>query len=284
MSAKIISGKDLSAKLIKEILVPRVEKLKKQGITPKLIVLLVGTHTASASYVRQKELSAKKAGIISETWRYEKNVTETKLLKEIEKINKDKTIHGVIVQLPLPAHISIQKVLRTIHPSKDVDGFTPENIGKLFLGEPTIECCTPKGIIRMLEESGETLEGKKVTVIGRSNIVGKPVAALALNKSATVKICHSRTKNLNKEISDSEILIVAVGRPGFIHGDQIPKGCVVIDVGIHRKKEGGLCGDVHFESAKKKASKISPVPGGVGPMTVYSLIENTIEAAENTST
>lgn len=278
--AELISGSALSSKLIESSLKPRVEALKAKGTTPKLVVILVGDHAASASYVRQKEKSADKAGIIAETWRYEDTVSEDEILAEIEKINKDETIHGVIVQLPLPDHISIQKVLRAIHPSKDVDGFTPENVGKLFLGEPTLESCTPKGVIRMLEESGETLSGKKVVVIGRSNIVGKPVAALALNRSATVVVCHSRTQNLNKELENADIIIVAVGIPQFLKGERIPEGATVIDVGIHRTEEGKLCGDVEFESAEKVAGKISPVPGGVGPMTVYSLIENTVEAAE----
>ena len=280
MTAQIISGKDISAKLIEQNLVPRVEKLKSQGITPRLIVILVGEHPASASYVRQKELSAEKAGIVAETWRYEDSVSEANILAEIEKINKDESIHGVIVQLPLPKHISIKKILSAIDPQKDVDGFTPQNVGALFLGEKTLECCTPKGIIRMIEESGETLEGKHVVVVGRSNIVGKPVAILALNKNATVTICHSRTQNLNDKLLQADILIVAVGIPEFISGDQIKKGALVIDVGIHRKEGGGLCGDVEFESAQLVAGKMSPVPGGVGPMTVYSLIENTVEAAE----
>ena len=280
MTAQIISGKDISAKLIEQNLVPRVEKLKSQGITPRLIVILVGEHPASASYVRQKELSAEKAGIVAETWRYEDSVSEANILAEIEKINKDESIHGVIVQLPLPKHISIKKILSAIDPQKDVDGFTPQNVGALFLGEKTLECCIPKGIIRMIEESGETLEGKHVVVVGRSNIVGKPVAILALNKNATVTICHSRTQNLNDKLLQADILIVAVGIPEFISGDQIKKGALVIDVGIHRKEGGGLCGDVEFESAQLVAGKMSPVPGGVGPMTVYSLIENTVEAAE----
>ncbi len=279
-NTQIISGKDIATHLLETKLVPRVNTLKEKGITPKLVVILVGDHPASASYVRQKEKFADKCGIIAETWRYEAEVTEKKILEEIERINKDKEIHGVIVQLPLPDHISIQKVLNTIHPSKDVDGFTPNNIGELFLGEPTLQCCTPKGIITMIKESGHELSGKNVTVIGRSNIVGKPVAMLALNESATVTICHSRTKNLNEHLEKSDIIIVAVGIPEFLKGDQIPAGAVVIDVGIHRKDDGKLCGDVEFESAVEVAGAISPVPGGVGPMTVYSLIENTIESAE----
>ena len=248
--------------------------------------MLIGNHAASASYVRQKEKFAEKAGIIAETWRYDADISEEKILAEIEKINETPDIHGVIVQLPLPDHISVEKVLNKIHPSKDVDGFTPENVGKLMLGEKTFESCTPKGIIRMLEAAGENLTGKNVVVIGRSNIVGKPVAMLALQKNATVTICHSKTKDLNAEIAKADILIVAVGRPEFINGSQIPEKCVVIDVGIHRvdapetEKGWKLCGDVEFASASEKASKISPVPGGVGPMTVFSLIENTIESAE----
>ncbi len=280
MSADIISGKAIAENLLDTELVPRVEALKAKGITPRLIVILVGEHPASASYVRQKEKFADRAGIVAETWRYEDTVTEAKILEEIETINQDDSIHGVIVQLPVPDHISVEKILRAIHPSKDVDGFTPQNVGQLFLGEESLECCTPKGIIRMIESAKVDLNGKHVVVVGRSNIVGKPVAILALNKNATVTICHSRTKDLDAQIAQADVLIVAVGRPEMINGDQIPEGCTVIDVGIHRKEGGGLCGDVHFESAVKKAKAISPVPGGVGPMTVFCLIENTIEAAE----
>jgi len=283
MTAQIISGKDIAERLLDAELKPRVEILNKKDVQPRLVVILVGDNPASKSYIRQKEKFADRAGIVAETRAFEDTVTEQKILEEIERINNDDSIHGVIVQLPVPDHISVEKILRAISPAKDVDGFTPENIGKLFLGEPALECCTPKGVIRMIEEAGEELSGAHVVVIGRSNIVGKPVATLALNKSATVTICHSRTKDLDAQIAQADILIVAVGRPEMITGDQIPQGCVVIDVGIHRKDEGGLCGDVEFESASKKAKAISPVPGGVGPMTVFSLIENTIEAAEITT-
>lgn len=277
---QIISGKEIAENLLDTELVPRVKALKAQGITPRLIVILVGNHPASASYVRQKEKFADRAGIIAETWAYPDTISEKEVLTEITKINQDPTIHGVIVQLPIPKTILVEKILRTIAPHKDVDGFTAQNVGQLFLGEPTLQCCTPKGIIRMIEAAGTSFNGAHVVVIGRSNIVGKPVAILALNKNATVTICHSKTKNLNHHIAQADILIVAVGRPEMIHGDQIPAGCTVIDVGIHAKPEGGLCGDVHFASAVKKAKAISPVPGGVGPMTVFCLIENTIEAAE----
>ncbi len=280
MTAQIISGKEIAERLLDHELKPKVELLNKKNVHPKLIVILIGEHPASASYVRQKEKFAERAGIVAETWRYEDSVSEAKILEEIERINHDDEIHGVIVQLPVPDHISVEKILRAIDPAKDVDGFTPENVGKLFLGEPCLQCCTPKGVIRMIEESGEELSGKHVVVIGRSNIVGKPVSILALNKNATVTICHSRTKDLEAQIAKADILIVAVGRPEMITGSQIPEGCTVIDVGIHRKEDGKLCGDVEFESASQKAKAISPVPGGVGPMTVFCLIENTIEAAE----
>ena len=207
------------------------------------------------------------------------NVTKVSKLNDFDKINNDSLIHGVIVQLPLPDHISVAKVLNRIHPSKDVDGFTPNNVGKLFLGEDTLVSCTPKGIMQMLRISGTDLSGKNVTVIGRSNIVGKPVSILCQSENATVTMCHSRTKDLNHKLSDADVIIVAVGVPKFISGDQIPEGAVVIDVGIHNI-DGKLCGDVDFESAKEKASAITPVPGGVGPMTVCALIENTIIAAE----
>lgn len=280
MQEKIISGKAIAQTLIENELVPRVQKLKSKSIIPKLVVVLVGDHAASASYVRQKEKFSTKAGIDSEVRRFDADITEAEVLAEIQNINADETIHGVIVQLPLPNHISVKKILETIDPAKDVDGFTPVSVGNLFLGEPCLQCCTPKGIIRMIEASGENLSGKNVAVIGRSNIVGKPVAMLALQKNATVTICHSRTKNLSEKIADSDIVIVAVGKPKLIKAVDLPKGCVVIDVGIHRV-DGKLCGDVDFDDVIDHVSRISPVPGGVGPMTVVSLIENTIEAAEN---
>lgn len=279
-SPNIISGRDIAQKLLEEELVPRVKSLNTKNVQPRLVVILVGDHAASASYVRQKEKFADKAGILAETWRYEADVAEEKILQEIERVNNDDSIHGVIVQLPLPDHISIEKVLNAIDPAKDVDGFTPTNVGRLFLGEPCLACCTPKGIIRMIEASGEDLMGKNVVVIGRSNIVGKPVSILALNKRATVTTCHSRTKDLDAMLSDADIIIVAVGIPKFLKAESVPSGAVVIDVGIHRTKEGKLCGDVDFDAVSQKAKAISPVPGGVGPMTVFSLIENTIEAAE----
>ena len=279
MSAKVISGREVAETILTTDLKNKVLELNKKNIKPKLIVMLVGDMKASASYVAQKEKFAVKAGIESNIIRFEATVTEKEILSQIDNINNDKSIHGVIVQLPLPDHISVTKVLNRIDPSKDVDGFTPTNVGKLFLGEETLDSCTPKGIMQMLASTGTDLSGKNVTVVGRSNIVGKPVAILCLQQNATVTICHSRTKDLNSKLADAEIIIVAVGIPKFINGDQIPKGAIVIDVGIHNI-DGKLCGDVDFESTSQKASAITPVPGGVGPMTVCALIENTIIAAE----
>ena len=279
MVAKVISGREVAENILTTDLKNKVIELNKKNIKPKLIVVLVGDMKASASYVAQKEKFAVKAGIESDVMRFESSVTESEILDQIDIINKDKNIHGVIVQLPLPDHISVAKVLNRIYPSKDVDGFTPTNVGKLFLGEDTLVSCTPKGIMQMLASTGTDLSGKNVTVVGRSNIVGKPVAILCLQQNATVTMCHSRTKDLNAKLSDADVVIVAVGIPKFINGDQIPKDSIVIDVGIHNI-DGKLCGDVDFDSASLKASAITPVPGGVGPMTVCALIENTILAAE----
>lgn len=279
MVAKVISGREVAENILTTDLKNKVIELNKKNIKPKLIVILVGDMKASASYVAQKEKFAVKAGIESDVMRFESSVTESDILDQIDIINNDKSIHGVIVQLPLPDHISVAKVLNRIDPSKDVDGFTPTNVGKLFLGEDTLVSCTPKGIMQMLASTGTDLNGKNVTVVGRSNIVGKPVAILCLQQNATVTMCHSRTKDLNAKLSDADVVIVAVGIPKFINGDQIPKDSIVIDVGIHNI-DGKLCGDVDFDSASLKASAITPVPGGVGPMTVCALIENTILAAE----
>jgi len=279
MVAKVISGREVAENILTTDLKNKVIELNKKNIKPKLIVVLVGDMKASASYVAQKEKFAVKAGIESDVIRFESSVTESEILDQIDIINKDKNIHGVIVQLPLPDHISVAKVLNRIDPSKDVDGFTPTNVGKLFLGEDTLVSCTPKGIMQMLASTGTDLSGKNVTVVGRSNIVGKPVAILCLQQNATVTMCHSRTKDLDAKLSDADVVIVAVGIPKFINGDQIPKDSIVIDVGIHNI-DGKLCGDVDFDSASLKASAITPVPGGVGPMTVCALIENTILAAE----
>lgn len=280
MTAQIISGKTIAEQIIQNELLPRVRKLNKKSIQVKLVVFWVGENPASKSYIRQKEIFAQKAGILSEVKNFQKKITEKNLLSEIQKINQDPKVHGIIVQLPLPSHISPEKIILAIDPKKDVDGFSPVNLGKLLLGQPCLQSCTPKGIIKMLEHANVQIQGKKAVVIGRSNIVGKPIALLLLEKNATVTICHSKTKNLTEELKKADLVIVAMGKPEFIRGKDLKKGCTVIDVGIHKKQNGKLCGDVHFESASKVASNISPVPFGVGPMTVVSLIENTIQAAE----
>jgi methylenetetrahydrofolate dehydrogenase (NADP+)/methenyltetrahydrofolate cyclohydrolase len=283
MPATLLSGRELADQIITQKLIPNVQDLQNKNIKPKLVVLLVGKNPASESYIRQKEKLAAKSHIISEVRRFDASLSEEQLLSEIIKINTDDSIHGVIVQLPLPPHISVTRVLQTIDPQKDVDGFTPFNVGKLLLGEPTLESCTPKGILTLLESTGEPLAGKKAVVVGRSNIVGKPVSALLIQKGATVTVCHSQTQNLQAEIAHADILIVAIGQAEFIQGEWIPFGCIVIDVGMNTKEDGTLCGDVHFESAQEKASFLTPVPGGVGPMTVVSLLENTLQAAKNQS-
>jgi len=277
----ILSGRDIAQTIIDNNLKPRVQNLNKKSIQPKLVVILIGEHPASASYVKQKEKFSAQAGIISDVRRFDTSITENAILKELENINTDDSIHGVIVQLPIPDHISVEKVLRKIDPRKDVDGFTPTNVGKLFLGEKCLQSCTPKGIIMMLDSAGMKIEGKNAVVVGRSNIVGKPISGLLLNRNATVTTCHRHTSNLDDHLKTADILVVAVGKPKFITGDKLKKGCVVIDVGINRQEDGTLCGDVDFESAKDVVSLITPVPGGVGPMTVVSLIENTIISAED---
>jgi methylenetetrahydrofolate dehydrogenase (NADP+) / methenyltetrahydrofolate cyclohydrolase len=280
MAHKLLSGRDIAQQILEKDLKPRVELLNKKCVQPKLVVILIGNHQASESYVKQKEKFAAQCGILSEIRRFEPSITEEELLKELRDINEDDSIHGVIVQLPIPDHISVEKVLHIIDPVKDVDGWTPTNVGKLFLGEECLQSCTPKGIIMMLDAAGVKIEGKNAVVIGRSNIVGKPISGLLLNRGATVTTCHRHTTNLDEHIKNADILVVAVGKAEFIKGEQLKPGCVVIDVGINRKEDGKMCGDVHFESASEVASQITPVPGGVGPMTVVSLIENTITSAE----
>jgi len=280
--AEIISGRDIASNIIETDLIPRVEALKTKGIIPKLVVILVGEHPASASYVKQKEKSAERAGIDSEIRRFSDSISEEAILNELDAIEADAKVHGVIVQTPLPDHISIEKVLEKISPKKDVDGWTAENMGLLARGEKTLQSCTPKGIIRLIDESGTKIKGSNAVVVGRSNIVGKPVSLLLLNRGATVTTCHRGTKDIDSFLKQADIVIVAVGKIGLVTGEQLKPGCTVIDVGINRNDEGKLVGDVDFPSAEKVAGKITPVPGGVGPMTVVSLIANTIEAAEAT--
>lgn len=279
MTARIIDGKSI-AKELRASLAPRVAALKEQGITPGLTVIVVGDDPASAIYVRNKERACVKLGMNSQVLRFPAETTQEEILNTVRLLNQDDSVHGILVQLPLPRHIDEQAVLRAIDPDKDVDGFHAMNAGRLMNGEPGFVACTPKGVMRLLEVSGVELDGKNAVVVGRSNIVGKPMALLLLQKNCTVTIAHSHTKDLTAVTRSADILVVAVGRAGFITGDMIKPGAAVTDVGINRV-DGKVVGDVDFESAKEVASCITPVPGGVGAMTIAMLMENTVEAAEN---
>ena len=279
MTARIIDGKSI-AKELRESLAPRVAALKEQGITPGLTVIVVGDDPASAIYVRNKERACVKLGMNSQVLRFPAETTQEEILNTVRLLNQDDSVHGILVQLPLPRHIDEQAVLRAIDPDKDVDGFHAMNAGRLMNGESGFVACTPKGVMRLLEVSGVELDGKNAVVVGRSNIVGKPMALLLLQKNCTVTIAHSHTKDLTAVTRSADILVVAVGRAGFITGDMIKLGAAVMDVGINRV-DGKVVGDVDFESAKEVASWITPVPGGVGAMTIAMLMENTVEAAEN---
>lgn len=278
MSAKLINGLEIAKKL-REEMKQKVSELKKEGITPHLTVILVGDDPASKSYVSGKEKAAKEIGISSEVIHMEADATEAELLAKISELNQDPDVHGILVQLPLPSHIDENKVIEAIDPNKDVDGFHPINVGKMILNQDTFLPCTPHGIIKLLEAIDCDLEGKHAVVVGRSNIVGKPMGQLLLNRNATVTYCHSRTKNLKDLTKMADVLIVAVGKAHFIDASYVKDGAVVIDVGVNRLEDGSLTGDVHFDSVKEKASFITPVPKGVGPMTITMLMENTIKAA-----
>ncbi len=274
---KIIDGKKISQD-IKNELKQEVEKLKKQGITPGLAVILVGEDPASQVYVRNKEKACEYIGIKSFSHKLSESASEDEILNLIKKLNEDENIHGILVQLPLPKLIDENKIIMAIDPKKDVDGFHPENIGKLSIGQAMLLPCTPAGIIKLLKRSQIEIEGKNCVVIGKSNIVGKPVALMLMNKNGTVTVCHSKTKNLSEISKQADILVVAVGRPKMVTADMIKEGVVIIDVGINRLEDGSLCGDVDFENCKKIASAITPVPGGVGPMTIAMLMKNCIKA------
>lgn len=279
LTAEIINGKELS-KHIRQDLADEVVRLKEKGIEPKLVVVLVGDNPASLSYVKGKEKAAAEIGMASELIRLDADTTEPELLTLLERLNEDDSVHGILVQLPLPEQIAEQKVIDTIDPKKDVDGFHPINIGKMMAGEDGFLPCTPYGIIEMIKSKGIGIEGKHAVVIGRSNIVGKPVGQLLLNENATVTYCHSRTENMAKYTKEADILVVAVGKEHFINASHIKEGAVIIDVGINRTKDGKLTGDVDFDDVVEKAGYITPVPGGVGPMTITMLLANTIKAAK----
>ena len=279
MAAIELNGKELAQQLRNEMK-DEVVALQNKGTTPQLTVILVGDNPASMSYVNGKKKASAEVGIDSNIINLSADITEETLLKEIDKLNEDPTVHGILVQLPLPDHIQEQHIIEAISPQKDVDGFHPINIGKMMTNQNTFLPCTPYGIMTMLESKSIQVEGKDAVVIGRSNIVGKPIGQLLLNANATVTYCHSRTKNLKDYTQNADILIVAIGKPHVIDASYVKEGAVIIDVGINRLSDGSLTGDVDFESAKQKASYITPVPRGVGPMTIAMLLKNTIQAAK----
>ncbi|MFA1821578.1 bifunctional methylenetetrahydrofolate dehydrogenase/methenyltetrahydrofolate cyclohydrolase FolD [Virgibacillus oceani] len=279
MPAETINGKDLAAELKVEMK-EEVSKLNENGIFPKLTVILVGDNPASRSYVKGKKKASSETGIDSEVIEMSSSIKEEELLQKIDALNQNDSVHGILVQLPLPDHIREQKVIDAISPDKDVDGFHPINIGRMMTGNDTFLPCTPYGIITMLKSKNIPIRGKHAVIIGRSNIVGKPVGQLLLNEDATVTYCHSKTDDLKKYTKEADILIVAVGRPNVINETHIKAGAAVIDVGINRKEDGKLTGDVDFDRTKEKASYITPVPRGVGPMTIAMLLKNTIKAAK----
>ncbi len=279
MTATIIDGKAIAEQVIEKVK-HRVTKLQQQGITPGLTVVLVGEDAASLTYVGSKERTSKRLGMHSTVIQKPSSISEQELLEIIQELNAAPDVHGILVQLPLPKHIDENKVLQSIDPQKDVDGFHPLNVGKLLLDQQGFIPCTPFGIIQLLDYAGISIEGKHAVIVGRSNIVGKPMGQLLLNRHATVTYTHSRTPNLKDFTTQADILIVATGQPSMITGEYIKPGAAVIDVGIHRDSDGRLSGDVAFDSAKDVAGAITPVPGGVGPMTIAMLMENTCLSAE----
>lgn len=278
MTAKMLDGAAMALEVEKE-LKQRVDALREKNVVPGLCVILVGNDPASQTYVANKEKACARLGIHSQTLRMGAETTQAELEAAIEGANEDEAIHGILVQLPLPAHLDEHRALALIRPEKDVDGFHAVNMGRLARGEDCVVACTPKGALHMLKAAGVPIAGKNAVVIGRSNIVGKPMALLLLQENATVTICHSRTENLAEYTRRADILVAAVGKPRLVTADMVKEGAAVLDVGINRV-DGKLCGDVDFEAVKEKAGWISPVPGGVGKMTIAMLMENTVSAAE----
>lgn len=278
MSYQILDGKKVSQK-VKDDLSQKVAELKQKGVNPGLAVVIVGDDSASRVYVNNKKKACEYCGIYSEEYALPASTTEDELLELVEKLNTKADIHGILVQLPLPKHINEETIINAIRPEKDVDAFHPVNVGKIMIGNFDFLPCTPAGVMELLDDAGIDLCGKHCVVIGRSNIVGKPQAMLLLHKNATVTICHSKTANLKEVARTADILVVAVGRAKMVNDEYIKDGAVVIDVGMDRDENGKLCGDVDFDSACKKASYITPVPGGVGPMTIATLMKNAVTAA-----
>ena len=275
----LLNGKELAQKLQQEM-TQEVTELKEKGLQPGLAVILVGEDPASQVYVRNKERAANNIGMYSVVYRLPETTSEADLIAKIEELNHDDKVHGILVQLPLPKHINEDLVLDTIDPAKDVDGFHPMNLGNLFAGKPTMIPCTPAGIMELIKLSGLDLAGKNAVIIGRSNIVGKPMAHLLLQANATVTICHSKTRDLPKVAKQADVLVVAIGRANFVTADFVKEGAVVIDVGINRDENNKLTGDVKFDEVAPLTSYITPVPGGVGPMTITMLMRQTIDAAK----
>ena len=277
--ANIISGKEVSLKVKGEVREKALE-LKEKGIEIGLAVVIVGDNPASRVYVNSKKKACEEVGFNSYEYALPEETTQQELLDLVDVLNKDEKVNGILVQLPLPKHIDENAVINAISPDKDVDAFHPFNVGKIMIGEYAFLPCTPAGIMELIDSTGVEIAGKSCVVIGRSNIVGKPMSMLLLHRSGTVTICHSKTKNLKEICSNADILVAAVGRPNFVTGDMVKEGAVVIDVGINRMEDGKLCGDVNFAEAEKKASYITPVPGGVGPMTIAMLMKNTLTSAK----
>lgn len=278
MPAQRIEGKILAAQIKAEV-TAGVARLHQKGVDTCLAVILVGDDPASQVYVRGKEKDCAECGILSRMVRMPADSTQQQVLEQLHQLAQDPTVHGILVQLPLPEQIDEQAVVAAIPPDKDVDGFTPVNVGRMVIGQPCFMPCTPAGCLHMIQSTGISIEGKRAVVVGRSNLVGKPAALLLMANHATVTVCHSRTQNLKEVCSQADILVAAVGKAGFITGDMIKEGAVVVDVGINRDAEGNLCGDVDYEAAAQKAGYITPVPGGVGLMTRAMLMHNTLRAA-----
>ena len=277
--AQIIDGKAVS-KAVRQRVAAETEELKKKGITPGLAVILVGDDPASQVYVRNKERACEEVGCYSEKYTLPENTTQEELNALVDKLNARKEISGILCQLPLPKHLDDKAVINRIDPKKDVDAFHPENVGAIMIGDYHFLPCTPAGVMELIHSTGVEITGKKAVVIGRSNIVGKPMAMLLLHENATVEITHSKTKNLADITRTADILVAAIGKAGFVTADMVKEGAVVIDVGMNRNAEGKLCGDVDFDEVSKKCSYITPVPGGVGPMTISMLMQNTLTAAK----
>ncbi|MBX3331992.1 MAG: bifunctional methylenetetrahydrofolate dehydrogenase/methenyltetrahydrofolate cyclohydrolase FolD [Nitrospira sp.] len=280
MTAQLIDGKALAQQVRDGLAKESAELFAKKSMKPGLATILVGDDPASHVYVRNKQKACELAGIYIDDHKLPASTTQAELLALIDKKNTDSKIHGILVQLPLPKHIDSKVILEAVSTLKDADGFHPYNFGRLVEGHPVFEACTPKGVIKMIESTGVTIEGKRAVVVGRSNIVGKPLALMLLQRNATVTICHSKTRDLPAVCREAELLLVAIGKAKFVTADMVREGAVVIDVGTNKTPEGKLCGDVDFEPVSRKAGWISPVPGGVGPMTIAMLLENTVESAK----